>query len=59
MHSKTMQPITGEDLAPLFPMRLIQQEISDERCVFKKNCLRLLIIQVEISVVWSLFACGK
>jgi hypothetical protein len=31
LHPKTLQPITGEDLAPLFPMGLIQQEVSNER----------------------------
>eukprot|EP00883_Tetradesmus_obliquus_P004901 jgi/Sobl393_1/15298/SZX71777.1 len=31
LHPKTLQPITGEDLAPLFPLGLIQQEVSTER----------------------------
>lgn len=33
LHPKTLQPITGEDLAPLFPMGLIQQEVSTERYI--------------------------
>jgi tryptophan synthase beta chain len=30
LHPGTHQPITGEDLAPLFPMALIMQEVSQE-----------------------------
>ncbi|WIA44570.1 hypothetical protein OEZ86_007295 [Tetradesmus obliquus] len=33
LHPKTLQPITGEDLAPLFPLGLIQQEVSTERYI--------------------------
>lgn len=33
LHPKTLQPITAEDLAPLFPMGLIQQEVSTERYI--------------------------
>lgn len=32
LHPKTLQPITAEDLAPLFPQGLIAQEVSTERC---------------------------
>ena len=31
LHPGTQQPIGPEDLAPLFPMELIRQEVSDER----------------------------
>ncbi|MCF3108375.1 TrpB-like pyridoxal phosphate-dependent enzyme [Niabella sp. CC-SYL272] len=33
LHPGTKQPISGEDLAPLFPMDLIQQEVSAERYI--------------------------
>jgi len=31
LHPGTLQPIGPDDLAPLFPMSLIQQEVSTER----------------------------
>ena len=31
LHPGTMQPIGPDDLAPLFPMSLIEQEVSTER----------------------------
>ena len=31
LHPGTHQPLTGPDLAPLFPMALIMQEVSTER----------------------------
>ncbi|KIZ04788.1 tryptophan synthase beta chain [Monoraphidium neglectum] len=33
LHPKTLQPITADDLAPLFPMELIRQEVSAERYI--------------------------
>lgn len=33
LHPKTLQPITAEDLAPIFPMGLIAQEVSTERYI--------------------------
>lgn len=33
LHPGTLQPITGSDLAPLFPMAVIQQEVSTERYI--------------------------
>lgn len=33
LHPGTLQPITGADLAPLFPMAIIQQEVSTERYI--------------------------
>jgi tryptophan synthase beta chain len=33
LHPGTGQPITPDDLAPLFPMRLIEQEVSQERWI--------------------------
>ncbi|WP_228061841.1 TrpB-like pyridoxal phosphate-dependent enzyme [[Phormidium] sp. LEGE 05292] len=33
LHPGTGQPITGDDLAPLFPMSLIEQEVSQERWI--------------------------
>ncbi len=33
LHPGTKQPITGGDLAPLFPMALIEQEVSQERWI--------------------------
>ena len=33
LHPGTMQPVGPEDLAPLFPMALIQQEVTTERYV--------------------------
>ena len=33
LHPGTGQPIGPEDLAPLFPMALIQQEVSGERWI--------------------------
>lgn len=33
MHPGTLQPVTPEDLLPLFPMGLIEQEVSQERWV--------------------------
>ena len=39
LHPGTKQPIGPEDLAPLFPMELIKQEVSTERwigyCLFQ------------------------
>ncbi|HNY39579.1 MAG TPA: TrpB-like pyridoxal-phosphate dependent enzyme, partial [Bryobacteraceae bacterium] len=31
LHPGTLQPITPDDLAPLFPMELIKQEVATER----------------------------
>ena len=31
LHPGTMQPVGPDDLAPLFPMELIMQEVSQER----------------------------
>jgi tryptophan synthase beta chain len=31
LHPGTKQPITGADLAPIFPQALIEQEMSQER----------------------------
>jgi tryptophan synthase beta chain len=33
IHPGTMQPVGPEDLAPLFPMEIIQQEVSMERFI--------------------------
>ena len=33
LHPGTKQPIVAEDLAPLFPMELIKQEVSSERWI--------------------------
>lgn len=33
MHPATGQPIGPQDLAPLFPMELIKQEVSRERWI--------------------------
>ena len=33
IHPATKQPIKPEDLAPIFPMALIQQEVSTERFI--------------------------
>ena len=33
MHPGRMEPVTPEDLAPIFPMELIKQEVSQERWV--------------------------
>ena len=33
IHPATLQPIGPDDLAPLFPMSLIQQEVSQERYI--------------------------
>ena len=33
LHPGTSQPITPDDLAPLFPMSLIEQEVSQERWI--------------------------
>lgn len=33
LHPATKQPVTAEDLAPLFPMGLIEQEVSTERWI--------------------------
>ena len=33
LHPGTKQPIGPADLAPLFPMALIEQEVSQERCI--------------------------
>jgi tryptophan synthase beta chain len=33
IHPGTMQPIGPQDLAPLFPMELIKQEVSQERWI--------------------------
>ena len=33
LHPGTRQPVTADDLAPLFPMALIQQEVSTERYI--------------------------
>lgn len=33
LHPVTMEPLGPEDLAPLFPMALIEQEMSQERWI--------------------------
>ena len=33
LHPGTLQPIGPQDLAPLFPMELIKQEVSQERWI--------------------------
>lgn len=33
LHPATKQPLTPDDLAPLFPMALIEQEASTERWI--------------------------
>src|SRR5437879_12965906 len=33
LHPSTQQPIGPQDLAPLFPMELIKQEVSQERWI--------------------------
>lgn len=33
LHPATMQPVGPEDLAPIFPMNLIEQEVSQERWI--------------------------
>ena len=33
LHPGTKQPVTPDDLAPLFPMALIMQEVSTERYI--------------------------
>ncbi|MFO8058912.1 MAG: TrpB-like pyridoxal phosphate-dependent enzyme, partial [bacterium] len=33
LHPQTLQPVTPDDLAPLFPMGLIEQEVSMERWI--------------------------
>ena len=33
LHPATGQPITPQDLAPIFPMELIMQEVSQERWI--------------------------
>ena len=33
LHPGTGQPITPDDLAPLFPMAVIEQEVSSERYI--------------------------
>ncbi|MGE5599810.1 MAG: TrpB-like pyridoxal-phosphate dependent enzyme, partial [Bacteroidota bacterium] len=33
LHPKTLRPLRPEDLAPLFPMPLIEQEVSTERWI--------------------------
>ena len=33
LHPATLQPIAPQDLAPLFPMGLIEQEVSTERWI--------------------------
>src|SRR5690606_19158030 len=33
LHPATKQPVTPDDLAPLFPMALIEQEVSQERWI--------------------------
>src|SRR3954452_13002164 len=33
LHPGTLQPVGPDDLAPLFPMELILQEVSTDRCI--------------------------
>ena len=33
LHPGTLQPVGPQDLAPLFPMELIKQEVSKERWI--------------------------
>src|SRR5271166_5128087 len=33
LHPGTMQPVGPDDLAPIFPMNLIEQEVSNERWI--------------------------
>ena len=40
LHPGTMQPVGPDDLAPLFPMELIMQEVSTERYIEIPNALR-------------------
>lgn len=46
LHPGTREPLTPEDLAPLFPMSLIEQEVSTERFIEIPQAIR------EIYAMW-------
>ncbi len=45
LHPGTGQPITPDDLAPLFPMSLIEQEVSTERYIPIPEPVREILLQ--------------
>jgi tryptophan synthase beta chain len=45
LHPGTKQPVTPADLAPLFPMALIQQEVSTERYIEIPEPVRQIYLQ--------------
>ena len=45
LHPGTGQPITPDDLAPLFPMSLIEQEVSTEREIPIPQPVREILLQ--------------
>jgi len=49
LHPGTHQPLTPDDLAPLFPMALIMQEVSTEREIEIPEPVRLLYTQYRPS----------
>ncbi len=40
LHPATKQPVTPDDLAPLFPLALIMQEVSSERYIEIPEAIR-------------------
>jgi len=56
LHPGTKQPIGPQDLAPLFPMELIKQEVSSERSL-NSRCIRMLMPHIDRRlsfVLWTL-----
>src|SRR5260370_3893095 len=45
LHPGTKQPVTPDDLAPLFPMALIMQEVSTERYIGIPEPVRQVYMQ--------------
>lgn len=45
LHPGTKQPVTPDDMAPLFPMALIQQEVSTERYIEIPEPIRQVYMQ--------------
>ncbi len=56
LHPRTKQPLTKEDLAPIFPLSLIEQEVSQERFIEIPRKVREMYRQWRPSPLFRLIA---
>ncbi|OLS21069.1 MAG: Tryptophan synthase beta chain 1 [Candidatus Heimdallarchaeota archaeon LC_2] len=52
LHPATMEPIGPEDLAPLFPMELIKQEVTQERYITIPEPVREIYSQIRPTPIY-------